>query len=373
VDLSIREAGMKVAIGAVAGTIGGPATYAVELVRALAAAYPTDTFTVLTDRPHLFGEFAATVELPLASAWSQPIWDHWRVRRALARGSFDLYHGTKGVLPRATRRPCVVTIHDLASYVMPASFSRAQRLHLRLETPFALRRARTIITVSASTASDIARLFPAAASRVTTIPEAAPSRARPAADEDVARWRADHGIEGPCIGYLGTLQPRKNVDLLAEAFARAAGARPWTLLIAGRLRPGYRPAFLEGSDARVRYLGPIADEEVPLFFGALSCMVSPSSYEGFGLTFLEAMACGCPVIGLANSSVPEVVGDAGVLLQRPDVDDLADAIESVVIDVPYASELSARGQERAGLFSWEETAHMTRDVYARVLAESPST
>jgi len=356
---------VKVAVGAIVGTTGGPATYAIELVRALTAAFPDDEWTVLTDRPPAFADFADTVHVPLASTWGQPLWDHVRVRRALGVGRFDVYHGTKGVLPRLSRTAAVVTIHDLAVNVMPETFSRAQRLHLGAETPATVRSARAIITDSRSSAADLQRFYPASAGKIDVVPLAAPRSMRPAEADAVERWRDEHDIAVPAVGYLGTLQPRKNIDLLAEAFRRAAGARAWKLLIAGRMRPGYRPACLDWGDRRIVHLGEIEDAEVPAFLGALSCMASPSSYEGFGLSLLEAMAAGCPVVGVANSSVPEVVADAGVLVERPDADLLAEAIETVVTDVGLAADLSRRGVERGALFSWAETARLTRAVYER--------
>lgn len=361
---------MRVAVGAIAGTRGGPATYAIELVRALVAAFSGDEWTVLTDAPARFSDIAETVHVPLGSAWGQPWWDHRGVRRALGRGNFDLYHGTKGVLPLACAVPAVVTIHDFAVRVMPETFSRAQRAHLLAETPHTLRSAAAIITDSSSSASDLERFHPAAAGKLSVVPLAAGRDIRPAARADIRRWKRDHRIETPLVGYLGTLQPRKNIDVIAETFRLAAGDRPWRLLLAGRMRPGYRPRCLDSDDERIAYLGEIAQEEVPLFLGALDCMISPSSYEGFGLSFLEAMAAGCPVVGVANSSVPEVVGDAGILLARAEPEILADAVEAVVTDVGLAADLSQRGVERAALFSWDRTARLTRDVYERVLGSS---
>lgn len=361
---------MRVAIGAVVGTTGGPATYAVELVRALAEVEPQSDYLVLTDRPELFHGFAQTTHLPLGSAWGQPLWDHRHVARALGAERVDVYHATKGVLPLWLRTPAVVTIHDLAVKVMPETFSRAQRLHLGLETPATLRRAAAVITDSRSSATDLERFYPRSAAKIEVIALAAPAAARPAAQAQIERWKADHGLDGPAVGYLGTLQPRKNIDVLARAFLRAAGSKPWRLLIAGRMRPGYRPECLDWGDGRIRYLGEIDDEEVPMFLGALSCMVSPSSYEGFGLSFIEAMACGCPVIGVANSSVPEVVGDAGVLVANVDVRAIADALERVVSDLALSLDLSRRGVERAALFSWRETARQTHGVYARVVGSA---
>jgi len=357
---------VRVAIGAVAGPRGGPATYAIELVRSLAEQFPSDTFTVLTDRPDLFDSFADTVRIPLGSAWSQPFWDHVHVARALRRSRFDLYHGTKGVLPRFMRVPGVVTVHDLAVRVMPETFTRAQRLHLDVETPSTLRRARVIITDSRSSANDLRRFYPRFAGKIEVIPLAAARLLAPASPERIEAWRAARGLgNSPLVGYLGTLQPRKNVDVLARAFLAAAGKRGWKLVIAGRMRPGYRPACLDWNEPRIVYLGEIPDEELSPFLGALSCMVSPSAYEGFGLTFLEAMAAGCPVVGIANSSVPEVLGDAGILVRGVSVDDLADAIDMLVTDVALQATLSRRGVERAALFSWKQTARRTRAVYEK--------
>ena len=354
------------AIGAVAGTRGGPATYAIELVSALAAGHPGTELVVVTDEPDAFSHVAETRRVPLGTSWRQPLWDHVGAARVLRRERFDVYHGTKGVLPRFTRTRGVVTIHDLAVRVMPETFSRAQRIHLALETPSTVRRAAAIISVSRHTAKDLERFYPKAHGKIDVVLSGASTRLRPATPEQVTAWRKDNGIDGIAVGYVGTLQPRKNIDLLAAAFARAAGERPWQLLIAGRMRPGYRPRCFDAGDERIRYLGELPDTELPSFFGSLACMVSPSSYEGFGLTFIEAMAAGCPVVGFANSSIPEVVGDAGLLVASEDEHTLADAIDRVATDIGLATKLTLRGVERAALFTWRETARKTHGVYERV-------
>lgn len=357
---------MRVGIGAVAGTTGGPATYARELVKALARECSATDYTVFTDVPEAFESVCETVRVPLGSAWRQPFWDHASVASELRRRRLDLYHGTKGVLPRFVRTPGVVTIHDLAVRVMPETFSLAQRMHLGFETRSTVARAAAVITDSKNSAADLARFYPASAGKTEVVPIASSSGIKPAGHDEIARFKEKYGLDAPAVGYLGTLQPRKNVDVLADAFARAAGGERWHLLIAGRLRPGYRPRCFDGADSRVRYLGEIPDAEVPAFLGSLSCMVSPSAYEGFGLTFVEAMAAGCPVVGVANSSVPEVVADAGILVPRVDTALLADAIESVVTDFGLSTSLAHRGVARAALFSWAETARRTHDVYRRV-------
>jgi glycosyltransferase involved in cell wall biosynthesis len=353
----------------VVGSIGGPATYAWELVTALVAKHPETEFTVFTDRPGAFDSITETVLVPLESAWRQPLWDHWGVAKELRRRRLDLYHGTKGVLPRFVRTPGVVTIHDLAVRVMPETFSFAQRMHLRLETASTISRAACVLTVSKNSARDLTRFYPKAAGKIEVVPNASSAAIKPADEKEIAAFKEKYDIDAPAVGYLGTVQPRKNVDVLADAFARAAGDEPWHLLVAGRMRPGYRPRCFDGGDSRIRYLGEIPDSEIPAFLGALACMVSPSAYEGFGLTFIEAMAAGCPVVGVANSSVPEVVGDAGLLVPRVDAVLLAEAIESVVTDFGLTASLAKRGVARAALFSWAETARRTHEIYRRVCSE----
>jgi glycosyltransferase involved in cell wall biosynthesis len=363
--------GRTIAIGAVAGTIGGPATYAIELVRALCELYPDDRFVVLTDKPDAFDGFCEVRELAMRSPWEQPWWDHVRVPRALEAERFDLYHGTKGVLPRRGSTPAVVTIHDFASHVMPKTFRMAQRLHLALETPWALARARAVLVPSASTAADLARIFPAVTASVHVTPEAPATRLHPPGPVEAARWLERYGIDQPSCGYLGTIQPRKNLGVLVDAFLAAAGDRDWRLLIAGRLRPGEKPDFLD-RDRRVVYVGALEDAEIAAFLGSLRCMVSPSSYEGFGLTFAEAMACGCPVVGVSTSSVPEVVGDAGVLVESASVASLAPVIERFMTDDAAVADYSRRGRERAAHFSWHETARRTMAAYEAALAQGPA-
>jgi len=362
---------MRVAIGAVTGTIGGPATYAIELVKALVSGFPGDEFVVLTDKADAFAGLCEVRALPMRSPWEQPLWDHLRVPLALRREPFDLYHGTKSVVPRHGPTPAVVTIHDLASYVMPETFRMVQRFHLAWETPWALVRARAVLVPSESTASDVKRLFPASTASVVVTPEAPAAGLRPASVDAVAAWRERRGIDKPACGYLGTIQPRKNLDLLVDAFVAAAGSRDWRLVIAGRMRPGEKPSFL-GRDSRVVWLGALADDEVAPFFGSIRCMVSPSAYEGFGLTFIEAMASGCPVVGLRNSSVPEVVGDAGVLVERADVESLAPVIEKLMTDDRTVADLARRGREQAARFSWNETARRTMAAYRDALAAGPA-
>jgi glycosyltransferase involved in cell wall biosynthesis len=363
---------MRVAISAIARTLGGPATYATELVRALVARQaPALDYVVLTDGPEAFEGLGVEVaHLALGTPYGQPAWDHVRVPAALRRVGADLYHGTKGVLPLRCPCPAVVTVHDLAVYHHPASFARLQRWHLRAHTPRAVRRARVVLTVSEHAAADLRTRFPEAAARVRAVPNGVSPSFRPVTDSRAhGEFRARYGLgNGPLVAYLGTLQPRKNVELVAAAFARLERKHPAAeLVLAGRIRPGYRPAL---SCDRVRLVGPLPSADLPLFYSAAAVLVSPSLYEGFGLTLLEAMACGCPVIALRRSAVPEVVGDAGVLLDDASEETLAVAIERVLGEPAMAAELRARGLDRARSFPWSRTAAAVEAVYLELVGES---
>lgn len=360
---------MRVAVSAIVGTLGGPAVYASELIAAMSALASEVELVVLTDRPGVFSDVAETLELPLSSAWEQPLWDQWRVPRALRGLGAELYHGTKGVLPRWVQTPAVVTVHDLAVYRLPATFSFAQRWHQYLETPSTLRRADRVIAVSGATANDLASLFPNVKPRTVVVHNGLPTRGGLEPDAALVNsWRRTHSGGGPVLGYLGTIQPRKNIDRLVEAFRTVAGP-DWSLVLAGRLRPGYRPQFLSLADSRIRYLGPIDDAEASLLLRGVDLMVSPSSYEGFGLTLLESMAAGTAVVSVAASAVPEVVGDAAALVPPDDTAALADAIQALANDPTARADLAARGIVRASMFSWSKAARETVDVYRKVLAE----
>jgi glycosyltransferase involved in cell wall biosynthesis len=363
---------MRVGIGAILGTLGGPATYARELVRALAHIDSCNEYVVITDAPQLLGVTVPNlrcVAAPLRTPLLQPVWDHVLVPYLIRRHRLDLYHGTKGMLPLWGRCPEVVTVHDLAVYHQPESFAWLQRVHQRSHTPFAVRRAVRVITDSEYERQDVVAHFQLPSERVVAIPLGVGPQfsAQPGADDErvAAAWR----LPARYVLYVGTVQPRKNVAALVTAFAELADPGGLELLIVGRVRPTYRPTFVRRPPRGVRYLGPVADSALAVLYRRALALCSPSSYEGFGLSVLEAMASGCLVIAGRNSAVPELVSDCGILLEslRPAV--IGAALERVVADGESLAGMRARARVRAARYTWEETARRTLAVYRGVAGD----
>ena len=360
---------MRIGIGAILGTLGGPATYARELIRALARLDASTEYIVVTDAPDVVALSAPNVrcvKAPLATPFLQPVWDHAVVPYCIRRYGLDLYHGTKGTLPLWGGCRTVVTVHDLAVYQQPETFSWLQRVHQRSHTPLAVRRAARVIAVSEFGRSTILERFKLPASRVVAIPLAAAPRFNAVAGADDDRVAAALRLPPRYVLYAGTIQPRKGVDLLVAAFAAVAHGET-ELLIAGRVRPGYQPAFLGQPPAGVRYLGPVSDQALAVLYRRALALCSLSSYEGFGLSLLEAMASGCLVVAGRNSAIPELVGGSGILLPELTVADVRGALERVLRGDASLDAARAAARARAAHYSWEETARRTLAVYREVM------
>jgi len=208
---------VRVGIGALVGVLGGPATYARELIAALARAGGHD-YVVFTDRPDAFDGIAvATVRVPLATAAHQVTWDHWRLPGLLARHRIDVYHGTKSVLPwRLPLRAAVVTVHDLAVYACPDTFSRGQRWHFRLAVPPSVRRAARVIADSQHARQDIVTRLGVDPARVTVVPLGVAPRFLAVTPADAEALRTRLRLGPRLIACVGTIQPRKNLAHLFQ-------------------------------------------------------------------------------------------------------------------------------------------------------------
>ncbi|HKW58424.1 MAG TPA: glycosyltransferase family 1 protein [Candidatus Dormibacteraeota bacterium] len=272
----------------------------------------------------------------------------------IARIAPDVYHAIDFHLPGRSPRPLVVTLHDLIPWVWGGAKMQGERLRYGAFRRL-LPRADVVIAVSECTAADAVRLHAASRSRIRVVPEAADPVFTPRHDA-AARVRAKWGVDGRYLLFVGALDARKDPHALLRAWTTARIKHPdLKLLIAGV--PGRQaPPSMSGAVQ----LGRVVDDELADLYRAAACLVFPSRYEGFGLPCLEAMACGCPVAAFRNSSIPEVVGAAGVLVEDGDAEALGEAVGEIV-DAPERWERA--GIERARHFSWEKAARDTIEAY----------
>jgi len=297
----------------------------------------------------------------------------------LHRLGTDVFHGPAVFLPLVKLGyRTVVTIHDLVSFLFPATVPRKYSLYMRLMTRLAVRSADHIIAVSGATRDDLTQVLQVPDHKVAVIHEAVgPEFAVAPAPGAVERVVQRHGIRQPYCLFVGNLEPRKNLAGLIEAFARlkdrARAARPpHQLVLAGTrgwLYAGiFRAVEAHGLTGEVVFTGYVPPEELPLLYAGADCFVFPSLYEGFGLPVLEAMAAGAPVVASRVGAIPEVAGDAALLVDGSRPAELAEAIETVLTDPALRARLVARGRARAREFTWDRVARQTLAIYEAVHA-----
>lgn len=283
----------------------------------------------------------------------------------------DLLHLTGFASPLRSRVPVVLTVMDLIGMLFAKSFPPAARFYWSRYLPFTLRATRHIITLSESTRRDVVRLLNIAPNRISVIPAGIDARFRPIEDPTaftLARLRLQ--LPERYFLFVSTLEPRKGVDTLLRAYEHIADRVPEHLVIVGKRGWYYKTLFAQaraiGLD-RVHFVDYVSDQDLPLVYNLASAFVFPSRYEGFGFTPLEAMACGVPVIASNASSLPEVIGGAGLLIPPNDVTGFAHAMSALSANVAGRNDLRALGLERASFFTWQRAARATAACYASLM------
>jgi glycosyltransferase involved in cell wall biosynthesis len=309
-----------------------------------------------------------------ASPSARIVWEQVCQPLAARRQRLDLLHAPVNVGPMVTACPLVVTVHDLSFVRYPQMFTRARQTYLQRFTRWTLARAQAVIADSASTRRDLIALLGAPEERVVVVHAGIDEELAPVTDEDALEsFRRRHDLPREMILFLGTLEPRKNIPTLIEAYGQLyrAGRVAHTLVIAGGKGWLYDEVYATverlGLQDAVRFAGYVAAEELPLWYSAADLFCYPSFYEGFGLPPLEAMACGIPVVCSNASSLPEVVGDAGILLPPQEPGAWAGMLAHVLDNPPLQADLRERGLRRAHQLTWETAARRTLDVYHSVL------
>jgi len=308
--------------------------------------------------------------VPRLERRAQVLADPHLIARALRGHGARLYHAVEGGQPRRAPVPVVVTVHDLIPFLLPG-YSWRSRL-LRRPGMRLLRRASAVIVPSQATARDCTRVAGVAAERITVIPHGLSPRFRPAGGEAVEAVRARFDLRRPYLLGVGTFEPRKGLTHLVAVTRRLLRDHDIDLVVAGQqglFAPDVRTQ-LAVLGAHGRELGFVETADLVALYGGAAAFVFPSAYEGFGLPLLEAMGCGAVAVGFANSSLPEVAGDAALLV--PDGDDaaLAAAVDQLLTDPGEVARRRRRGIEHASGFTWAAAARGTVGVYEATLGET---
>jgi len=262
-----------------------------------------------------------------------------------------------------------MTVHDAVALTMPSQYGAVERLYFRLFSVVAARRANAVVVPSRAARDEIARVYRIPHARLRVIPEAASPRFRPIAPQESAPVLARYGIRRPYVLFVGANVPRKNVPRLLEAYdamRRRAGVDAQLLLV-GPPEPA-TPALLALTrrlqlHPHLRRLDRVPDDDLPALYSAAACLAYPSLAEGFGLPILEAMACGTPVLTSNCSAMPEVAGDAALLVDPRRTEAITEGLVRLLTEDHLREELIARGLARARAFTWERTARATEEVY----------
>ena len=369
---------MHIAIDAhsVGTELGGNESYATNLIEALAEIDQTNLYTLYVTKPAALERFAnrwsnfkVKQTLPHTPLVRIPL----TLSRELRRNPVDLLH-VQYTSPPFPPCPVVATIHDLAFEHLPETFNRRSWMQLRLTVRRTARRAAHIITVSEYSRDDISRTYGIPRERITVTPEAAPPNLLPVTNEtELRRIRETYGIQENYILSLCSIQPRKNLVRLIEAYSCLRGIRPRVklpqLVLAGKRgwldSETVRAAEQNALGKDILFTGYVPELDLAGLYSGAVCFVYPSYFEGFGLPVVEAMQCGVPVIAGNRTSLPEIVGEAGLLFDPFDTQALVGALTQVIEDAEYRAVLRAKGLDRAKQFSWRTTAQLTLDAYHR--------
>lgn len=361
----------------------GIGRYVRELITALAACDPrTDyrLFVAGASRPALPpapGPNFTWRPTRITPLWFARLWHRGRVPLPVEvfTGRLALYHATDFTLPPTlpgTRT--LLTVHDLSFVRAPETATPVLKAYLDRVVPRSVRRADHVLADSQATKDDLIALYGTAPEKVTVLLSGVNESFRPVDDQEArARVRERYNIpEGRYIFSVGTVQPRKNYARLAEALAALGDAyRDVQLVIAGGQgwldSPIYRTIEALDLGERMRFIGFARDEDLPALYSDAAAVAYLSLYEGFGFPVLEAMACGTPVVASNVSSIPEVAGDAALLVDPYDVGAIRDGLARVLSGDGLRATLVARGRVQARRFTWRRAAEQLQQVYRAML------
>jgi glycosyltransferase involved in cell wall biosynthesis len=356
-------------------TRGGISNYTLRLLAALAALDADTDYCVLHSRKDRNPPLPGANFRPVA-CWTPAHHrlERWTLGMEAARLGLDLLHSPDFIPPAFGYRRSVITVHDLNFLYYPRFLTAESRRYYSGQIEWAVRRADHILADSHATKADLVSMLNVEPEKVTVVHLAADPAYRPLAEEEARRVSAKYGLEPGYLLFVGTLEPRKNLPGLLQAYRllRDAGTTEAPLVLVGGKGWLYDEIFERIGTLvlteHVRFLHDVPDADLPGLYSAAGVLTTPSFYEGFGLPALEAMACGTPVVVSDRASLPEVVGEAGLLVNADDPEDIAKALGRVLGDEALRVRMRERGLAQAARFTWDKAARETLAVYRAVLA-----
>lgn len=359
--------------GLQAGNQSGTGVYTNRLIRWLPEVAEDLDLAVLWPRGVRPPEDRAVEFIPVrvSGVTDRLLLSQYTLPKLRRRGKADLAHYTSTVGSLLYAPETVVTVHDLSFFRHPEWFRRERAWYYRWATVLSVRPARRVIADSEATSLDLQAFLDIPESRIDVVPLGVDEWLAPADLGEIARARQEYGLPERYFLYLGTLEPRKNLPALVRAWSSVAEHLPQDLVLAGRW--GWHAKALRGAVAasphrsRIHFPGFIASEDLAAVLSGADGFVWPSLWEGFGLPPLEAMACGTPVVTSSTSSLPEVVGEAAILVSPEDEEAIAHALVRLVTDHALCQSLREAGLARASQFTWRRTAALTASSYRRAI------
>lgn len=368
----------------VPGTVGGSETYTVRLLRGLQERTSGTDYTLFalpqfeSAHPEIAGAYK-TEYAPLSGQmkWFRVAGENTWLARRCSKLDIDIVHHAGGIVPLIRAPRPLLTIHDLQYLFYPEYFTRSKRTYLRAMMPRSAETARLILTPSEFTRRTVIERLNIDPQVVRVVPHGISPRPAPEGQRDV---RAHYDLPGPYFLYPAATYPHKNHLVLVEALARLRRRHPEALLVLTGARGSSVWATgvemekrinseigARGLTKAVRRLGFVPGEDLDALYRDAAALTFPSRFEGFGAPVLEAMARGCPVIAANASALPEVVGDAGLLVSPDNVDDWVAAMDAVLVDDTTRDTLVKSGTQRAGAFTWDRSAEVLEEAYRHAM------
>lgn len=343
----------------------GTENYALQLIRAMLALDTPHRFTLYFRDSPPSGLFPGNPRVTWRIIPWRRMWTHTRFAAELWRRRPDVTFVPAHTLPLSFPGPAVVTIHDLGYVYFPSAHPDPARRYLAWSTKHSAKRAARIIVDSLATARDLAAHYGVSENRINPVYPGVDESLAPVSDPAQLKLvRTRYNLPEHYLLFIGTLQPRKNIARIVQAYARwqaQQGNSDTALVLAGPQGWLYDPNWTAGVNG-VILPGYIQDADIAALYTGARALVFPTLYEGFGFPVLEAMRCGTPVITSTSSSLPEVAGNAALLVNPRDTDAIAGAIDRIVKDQALQTELVRKGFEQAQHFTWQNTAEQTIQV-----------